>query len=149
MSHDLTKKMLSTSAPPSATLSIRVYYEDTDTGGVVYYANYLKFFERGRTEWLRSLGVDQRELAAREAIMFVVKQANVEYQRPAHLDDQIDITTHITELGAASIMFEQSAQRDGEPLVSGHIKVCVVHAQTFKPTRLPLSLKILLEEARN
>ena len=141
--------MASDAAAPSTVLSIRVYYEDTDTGGVVYYANYLKFFERGRTEWLRSLGVDQRELAAREAIMFVVKQANVEYQRPAHLDDQIDITTHITEIGAASISFEQSAQRDGDQLVGGRIKVCVVHAQTFKPTRLPLSLRTLLEEARN
>ena len=65
------------------------------------------------------------------------------------LDDQIDISTHITELGAASIMFEQSAQRDGELLASGQIKVCVVHAQTFKPTRLPFSLRTLLEEARN
>lgn len=118
-------------------------------GGVVYYANYLKFFERGRTEWLRSLGVDQRELAAREAIMFVVKQANIEYQRPAHLDDQINITTHITELGAASISFEQSAQHDGVQLANGLIKVCTVHAQTLRPTRLPLSLKTLLEEARN
>lgn len=140
--------MSSVQAAPSARLPIRVYYEDTDTGGVVYYANYLRFFERGRTEWLRSLGVDQRELAAREAIMFVVNQASIAYQRPARLDDQIDIITHITDLGAASIMFEQSAQRDGELLASGQIKVCVVHAQTFKPTRLPLSLKTLLEEAR-
>jgi acyl-CoA thioester hydrolase len=149
MSHDLTKKMPPASVAPTAPLPIRVYYEDTDTGGVVYYANYLKFFERGRTEWLRTLGVDQRDLAAREGIMFVVKHASVAYQRPAYLDDQIEITTRITELGAASISFEQSAQRNGEPLASGRVDVCVVHAQTFKPTRLPSSLKTLLEEARN
>lgn len=149
MSQDLTKKMAPCSATPSTVLPIRVYYEDTDTGGVVYYANYLKFFERGRTEWLRSLGVDQRALAAREAIMFVVKQAEVEYQRPAYLDDQIEISTQVTELGAASISFEQSARRDGMQLANGHILICVVHAQTFKPIRLPLSLKTLLEEARN
>lgn len=141
--------MVSCPAAPSTVLPIRVYYEDTDTGGVVYYANYLKFFERGRTEWLRSLGVDQRELAAREAIMFVVKQASIEYHHPAHLDDQIDITTHIAKIGAASISFEQSAQRDGRQLVDGRIVVCAVHAQTFKPTRLPSSLRTLLEEARN
>ncbi|MBV6272332.1 tol-pal system-associated acyl-CoA thioesterase [Alcaligenaceae bacterium CGII-47] len=149
MSHDLTKKVAPSAATLGTDLCIRVYYEDTDAGGVVYYANYLKFFERGRTEWLRSLGIDQRELAAQEAIMFVVTQANIEYQRPAHLDDQIDITTHITELGAASISFEQSAQCDGMQRARGRFKVCVVHAQTFKPTRLPLSLRTLLEQARN
>lgn len=136
------------SPKPRAVLPIRVYYEDTDTGGVVYYANYLKFFERGRTEWLRSLGVDQRELAVREQVMFVVKEANVAYQRPARLDDQIDIHTRVTSISVASIVFEQSAQRQAELLAHGQIKVCAVHAATFKPTRLSPSLRTLLEEAR-
>ena len=136
------------SSKPRAVLPIRVYYEDTDTGGVVYYANYLKFFERGRTEWLRALGVDQRELAVREHVMFVVKEAKVTYQRPARLDDQIDIHTRLTDISAASIVFDQCAQRQTEPLAHARVKVCVVHATTFKPTRLTPSLRTLLEEAR-
>lgn len=83
---------------PPGELSIRVYYEDTDTGGVVYYANYLKFFERGRTEWLRALGMDQHTLATQEQMMFVVKHADIAYRQPARLDDRILVRTAVTGL---------------------------------------------------
>ncbi|MBV2181308.1 MAG: tol-pal system-associated acyl-CoA thioesterase [Castellaniella sp.] len=128
-------------------MSVRVYYEDTDTGGVVYYANYLKFFERGRTEWLRSLGMDQRELATREQMMFVVRHADIAYRQPARLDDRIDIRTTVAELRASTLVFHQQALRDGELLVSATVQVCTVHAATFKPIRLPPAIRDLLNKA--
>ncbi|HET8597121.1 MAG TPA: tol-pal system-associated acyl-CoA thioesterase [Castellaniella sp.] len=136
-------------AQPNASgdLSIRVYYEDTDTGGVVYYANYLKFFERGRTEWLRALGIDQRELATREQMMFVVRHADIAYRQPARLDDQIDIRTTVADLRASTLMFHQQALRGGELLATATVQVCAVHATTFKPVRLSLSLRDLLNKA--
>ena len=116
MSHHLTKDMPAQAPQPLSRLNIRVYYEDTDAGGVVYYANYLKFFERGRTEWLRRLGVDQSTLAAREHRIFVVKKVEIQYRKPAKLDDLLAIHSKITRIGPASINFEQQALRDGELL---------------------------------
>lgn len=145
----LNEKMDSQSSNPPAILPIRVYYEDTDTGGVVYYANYLKYFERGRTEWLRALGVNQRALAASEQVIFVVRQANVSYHRPARLDDRIDIHTAVAGIGASSLQFAQEARRDGELLVAANIQVCAVHPETLKPLRLTPSIRNLLEKARN
>lgn len=135
--------------PPGASgdLSIRVYYEDTDAGGVVYYANYLKFFERGRTEWLRALGVDQRELAAREHMMFVVRHADIAYRQPARLDDQIVIRTAVASLRASTLVFQQQALRDEELLASATVQICTVHATTFKPIRLSPTLRDLLNKA--
>src|SRR3546814_1776714 len=103
---------------PASTLDIRVYYEDTDTGGVVFYANYLKFFERGRTEWLRRLGVNQSELAQREHRMFVVKQVEIQYRKPAKLDDLLTLRSTITHVGRASVSFKQFAEKQGELLRS-------------------------------
>ncbi len=88
---------------------IRVYWEDTDAGGIVFYANYLKYFERARTEWLRSLGIQQRELQEQGGGMFVVSETQVRYQRPARLDDQLIIRTQVQELGRASMVLEQRA----------------------------------------
>jgi len=139
--------MIPASTQSSGVLSIRVYYEDTDTGGVVYYANYLKFFERARTEWLRALGVDQHELAAREQLMFVVRHADIAYRQPARLDDQIDIHTTVDELGASTLRFHQQALRNDTLLVTADIQICTVHALTFKPTRLSPSLRDLLQKA--
>ena len=94
---------MSTETPePLSTLDIRVYYEDTDTAGVVFYANYLKFFERARTEWLRRLGVNQSELARRDHRMFVVKGADIQYRKPARLDDLVTVRSQIVRLGRAS-----------------------------------------------
>lgn len=126
-------------------LSIRVYYEDTDTGGVVYYANYLKFFERGRTEYLRALGVGQCELAAREKILFVVRNVNVSYMQAARLDELVDIHTVVSGLGASTVAFEQQAWRADTLLAKAEIQVCTVHADSFRPVRLPTSIRNLLK----
>lgn len=132
-----------------AVFTIRVYYEDTDTGGVVYYANYLKFFERGRTEWLRTLGMDQYELATREHVMFVVRHANITYHRPARLDDNVDVHTVVADIGASTLLFAQEARCDGRLLAKADIQVCAVDSETFKPIRITPSIRNLLEKARN
>lgn len=133
----------------SSTLDIRVYYEDTDTGGVVYYANYLKFFERARTEWLRSLGVDQFELAQREHKGFVVKSAQIQYRKPARLDDLLTVHSHITRIGPASIDFDQIALRNGELLCQSTIQVCYVDQATLRPTAFGQEFRALLEKGQN
>jgi acyl-CoA thioester hydrolase len=107
-------------------LDIRVYYEDTDAGGVVFYANYLKFFERGRTEWLRRLGVNQTQLADSAKLIFVVKNVEIQYRKPARLDDLLTIQSDITRLGRASIHFRQAAVRAGELLCESDIHVCLL-----------------------
>lgn len=131
-----------------STLNIRVYYEDTDTGGVVYYANYLKFFERGRTEWLRRLGVDQSDMARREHKGFVVKSVQIQYCKPARLDDLLTVHSHITRIGPASIDFEQIAVCNGELLCKSTIQVCCVDQHTFRPTKFGRELRALLEKVQ-
>ena len=122
-------------------LPVRVYYEDTDAGGIVFYANYLKFFERARTEWLRAAGISQQALTERHARMFVVKSTAVDYHAPAKLDDELELTVVVEKLGRASVQFSQSAWRlgDGDPalLASGRIKVGCVDARTLRPAAIP------------
>ena len=134
---------------PSSALPIafrpplRVYWEDTDAGGVVFYANYLKFFERARTEWLRALGIGQQRLMAEDGLMFVVADTALRYLRPARLDDLLEITVAVTEAGRASLRLQQQARRDGELLVEGDIRIgCVASAGTanFRPSRIPASI---------
>ncbi len=134
---------------PASGMDIRVYYEDTDTGGVVYYANYLKFFERARTEWLRKLGVHQSELAASRQLVFVVKDVDVHYRKPAVLDDLLHIRSHITRLGRASITFAQAALRGEELLCESTIQVCCVNMDLMRPSVFPPELRTLLEKAQN
>jgi acyl-CoA thioester hydrolase len=118
------------------TWTVRVYYEDTDAGGIVYYANYLKFFERARTEWLRALDIDQHALAGQQDAMFVVKSASVDYHAPAKLDDVITLTLGIEKLGRASIQFVQQASCGAALLASARVKVgCVDRA--VRPRPLP------------
>ena len=107
--------------PAAFELDVRVYYEDTDAGGVVFYANYLKFFERARSEWLRTLGFNQSDLARRLNRIFVVHSLDMRYVRPARLDDTLTIRSIITRVGRASVHFAQSAVRDGEMLAEGNI----------------------------
>jgi len=128
-----------------AILQIRVYYEDTDAGGVVYYANYLKFMERARTEWLRKLGVQQSAVVADEERMFVVHSLDMSYRKPARLDDLITIRSRVTRLGRASIHFEQRAERDGEVLACGNIQICCVNAVNLRPAALPVAVRTKLE----
>lgn len=124
-------------------LPIRVYYEDTDAGGVVFYANYLKFFERGRTEWLRNLGVNQAKLADEQQRIFVVVGTQVRYRNPARLDDSLQIKTKLTKVGSSSCTFEQIAERNGTPLVESSIQICCVDTQSFKPAPIPDDIRSL------
>jgi acyl-CoA thioester hydrolase len=118
----------------------RVYWEDTDGGGVVYYANYLKFLERARTEWLRSLGFVQTELAKNPGIMFVVAGLNIEYRRPARLDDALTILCTCEQESAACLRFDQRILRDAELLVTASCRVACLDAATFRPKRLPAAI---------
>lgn len=128
-----------------ATHHVRVYYEDTDTGGVVFYANYLKFFERARTEWLRDLQVQQSTLLEDEGRMFVVHSLDISYRKPARLDDLITIRTRVTRLGRASIHFEQQAEREGELLAHGNVQICCVDVMNLRPKALPAVVRAKLE----
>jgi acyl-CoA thioester hydrolase len=119
---------------------LRVYWEDTDAGGVVFYANYLKFFERARTEWLRSRGVGQQRLLEDQGLIFIVAETALRYLRAARLDDQLDITVVLAEAGRASLRLQQQAWRDGELLAEGTIRIgCVTHAG-FRPCRIPAAI---------
>ncbi len=125
------------SAAPIFRHALRVYWEDTDAGGVVFYANYLKFFERARTEWLRSLGVGQQALREATGAIFVVAETSVKYRRPARLDDEIEVTVDVRETGRASMLVAQAAWRGSELLAEGEIRIGCVDAGTFRPIRIP------------
>jgi acyl-CoA thioester hydrolase len=123
---------------------LRVYWEDTDAGGVVFYANYLKFFERARTEWLRSLGFEQERLRAQTGSIFIVTDTHVRYRRPARLDDMLAVTVHVEHAGRAQMTIAQQAWRQlpqGEELLAeGTIRIGCVDAGTFKPQRIPTAI---------
>ena len=123
--------------PSVFTWLVRVYYEDTDAGGIVYYANYLKFFERARTEWLRSLGIHQHDLLAIEGVAFVVRSATIDYAAAARLDDQLTLHLSIEKLGRASVKFVQQAWRGDTLLSSASVKVGCVDAATMLPRSIP------------
>ena len=129
-------------SPPDFSLRLRVYWEDTDAGGVVFFANYLKFFERARTEWLRSLGIGQRELRERTGGMFVVSETSVRYLQPARLDDELLVTAELQEAGRASLVIAQRAllQPAGAVLASGSIRIGWVEAATLRPARIPANI---------
>ena len=125
----------------------RVYWEDTDGGGIVYYANYLRFLERARTEWLRSLGHSQQQLAQTPGILFAVRGLSVEYRRPARLDDELTITCEPRGERAAAMRFLQRIHRapEGDLLVEAEVRVVCVDARTLRPKRLPDFLTDVLE----
>jgi acyl-CoA thioester hydrolase len=127
------------------TLSVRVYYEDTDAGGVIFYANYLKFLERARTEWLRTLAIDQSTLARTEQRLFVVRTLNMSYRKPAQLDDLLTIVTRVARLGQASIHFEQRVQRNQELLAEGQVHVCCIDTIHMRPMKLPATVRAKLK----
>ena len=116
---------------------VRVYYEDTDGGGIVYYANYLKFMERARTEWLRNHGVDLRQLAAQECMMFVVRSANLDFLQPAHLGDALDVSVEVLRRRPASITLRQQVTCSGEVLCTGKIQLACVESLSMRPCPLP------------
>ncbi len=122
------------------TWTIRVYYEDTDTGGIVYYANYLKYFERARTEWLRAAGFEQRRMLDEFGLQFVVAHIECTYQLPARLDDRIDIDLRVARAGRAHIVFEQSARRDSMVLATARVKVACVDIHRLAPAAMPAEM---------
>jgi acyl-CoA thioester hydrolase len=129
---------------------VRVYYEDTDAGGVVYYANYLKFAERARTDLLRVLGLEQSRLAAEEAIVFAVRRCSVDYLRPARLDDQLQVHTRLLGLGGATLDVEQRILRAGVELVRMRVSVASVRpAGRGRPVRIPATLRAALAQLVN
>jgi acyl-CoA thioester hydrolase len=121
-----------------------VYWEDTDAGGVVFYANYLKFFERARTEWLRQHGIGQQALKDESGAMFVVTDTHVSYKRPARLDDLLDVTVAVTESGRASFTLCQQAWCQGALLAEGRIRIGCVDATTLRPRRIPDTVLLAL-----
>ena len=119
---------------------VRIYYEDTDSGGVVYYANYLRFMERARTEWLRALGFEQDHLIRDEGILFAVRSASLEYLRPARFNDQLLVGVRLAERRRASLSFEQDVCRAGEeaqPLCTGTIRIACLAADSLQPRPIP------------
>ena len=117
--------------------TVRVYWEDTDAGGVVFYANYLKFFERARTEWLRTLGVEQSKLQAQTGAIFVVADVKLRYLASARLDDLIQVSVKVVAQGQASMQLEQQAWRGDTLLAQGLIRVGCVQADSLRPRRMP------------
>ncbi|CAN1544646.1 tol-pal system-associated acyl-CoA thioesterase [Limnohabitans sp. B9-3] len=120
--------------------AVRIYWEDTDAGGIVFYANYLKFFERARTEWLRALGIGQHALREETGGMFVVSETAVKYHRPAQLDDLLRVTARLSEGGRASLVIAQQAWRGDTLLCEGTIRIGWVDESTLKPARIPPSV---------
>jgi acyl-CoA thioester hydrolase len=133
---------------PAFSWPLRVYWEDTDAGGIVFYANYLKFFERARTEWLRSLGLEQRALRERTGQMFVVGETLVRYHRAARLDDELLVTARVQETGRASLIIAQQAvlQATGTLLCDGTIRIGWVDSASLKPARIPPTLLEALKQ---
>ena len=116
---------------------MRIYWEDTDAAGIVFYANYLKFFERARSEWLRSFGFEQERLRTDVGIGFVVTETSLRYRAPARLDDVLEVTVQVAHLGQASLAVAQQAWRAGTLLAEGTIRVGCVDLGTFRPRRIP------------
>jgi len=123
-----------------SSFNYRVLYRDTDAEGVVYYANYLGFFERGRTELLREMGIDLKKLRDEEKIVFTITKVECDYLAPAMYDDEITVTTEIASKTKARVIFKQEVLRGETLLVSGKIEACAVSLKTFKPQRLPRQL---------
>ena len=116
---------------------VRVYYEDTDSGGVVYYANYLRFMERARTEYLRSFGFEQDQLIADEGVIFAVRSIEVDYRRPARFNDLLEVSATVHQRCGASITFHQEIRRNSEVLCSGKVKIASLEAGTMRPVPIP------------
>ena len=119
---------------------IRIYYEDTDAGGVVYHTNYIKFMERARTEWLRNLGFEQDELRDKEGVIFAVRSVQVDYFFPAKFNDELFVSSQVTKKGKASITIEQEVIKETQVLCKGIIKVATLDDKSFRPKAMPASL---------
>lgn len=123
--------------PAIFSIPIRVYYEDTDTGGVVYHSNYLNFMERARSEWLRALGFEQDELLREYGVIFAVSAVSIEFHKPARFNELIAVTVTLERRGAASLTLLQEVRRDDVVLASGEVRVACIDAQRFVPVAIP------------
>ncbi|NID17136.1 tol-pal system-associated acyl-CoA thioesterase [Luteibacter yeojuensis] len=119
---------------------VRIYWEDTDAGGVVYHANYIRFMERARTEWLRAQGIDQLALREETALGFVVRDMHLDFHRPARLDDELRVTVSVKERRSASMLFGQEIVRGEEALVRAKVRVACVNLDTMRPAQIPAGL---------
>lgn len=128
-----------------AEWAVRVYYEDTDAGGVVYHASYLRYLERARTEWLRQLGYSQARLKQEESLLFTVVSMQMQFLRPARLDDLLSVRSDARLSGGASVGFSQQVTRGDELLLTAEVKVACLAAGSFRPTRLPAALREALQ----
>ena len=132
-----------TAAAAPFTWPVRVYWEDTDSGGIVYYANYMKFMERARTEWLRAIGIDQARLKEEHGLMFVVVDVEAHYRKPARYNDQLQVTCRVRETTRASITLDQEVYREtvgGELLLDGRVRAACLDALKYRPRPLPPEL---------
>ena len=123
---------------------IRIYYEDTDSGGVVYHSNYLKFMERARTEWLRYFKIDQKSLRDNFDLMFVVHEIDIKFIRPAIFNDEIEVQTKLEKLGSVKIELNQKIFRSSDLLIESRVGVASVNSSTMKPIRIPNDIKLLM-----
>ena len=126
---------------------VRVYWEDTDAGGVVYYATYLKFMERARSEWLRALGFEQDALRDEAGVVFVVRRVEVDYLAPARFNDQIEVSVSLHEIGRASLSVKQTLSRGPTRLVAARVTLACVDAVRFKPVKIPAPILQALDPA--
>jgi acyl-CoA thioester hydrolase len=127
---------------------VRVYWEDTDAGGVVYYANYLRFLERARSEWLRSFGFEQDVLRGDVGVVFVVRRVEVDYLAPARFNDALDVTVALTEVGRATLGVSQTIARGATRLVDAGVTLACVDATSFKPVRIPTPILHAMTRAK-
>ena len=125
--------------------TVRIYFEDTDSGGVVYHTNYLKFMERARTEWLRSLQINQADVKKKDKIMFVVANVNKDYKKAARFNDELDIETSLDKIGASRVDLTQNIMKNSELYTSAKVSIACIHSETFKPQRIPKLIKQQME----
>lgn len=128
---------------------VRVYWEDTDAGGVVYHAQYLAFMERARSEWMRGIGFGQELLRETHGLCFVVRSMSIDFRAPARLDDSLAVSVALAQCRGASLVFAQEVRRDGELLVGAEVKVAAVSAETFRPQAIPDALLAAFKPAQN
>ncbi len=124
---------------------VRVYFENTDAGGVVYHGEYLKFLERSRTEWLRHLGFDHQALARNHRVLFIVSSLAIEFVKPARLDDTVAVSVKLESLGKVRCVFAQEIRREDEVLVKAKVTVASVNSESFKPIEIPEALRKKME----
>jgi acyl-CoA thioester hydrolase len=143
----VSQKRVSASSTKCFSIPVRVYFEDTDAGGIVYHANYLRFLERARTDWLRHLGFHHQRLANEFGVQFIVQSIKVDFRRPARLDELLEAKVGIESLGYCRVIFRQSIERDGEILTRATVSAACLELGTSRPVQMPVALRDCLQPA--